>query len=113
MSKIYESPDNGKTIYERPFGSNNSEKKLVQTHENDLCVLCGKDSGINKSTHVDFRYHYVEGAGQLCSECYNVAQEREMVCVPKNYFKRYPNNYDLGEKLRSFFYENYNNKNNE
>ena len=27
---IYESPDGGKTIYERPFGSDISERKLVK-----------------------------------------------------------------------------------
>lgn len=27
--KIYESPDGGKTIYERPFGSNASERTLI------------------------------------------------------------------------------------
>lgn len=28
--KIFESPDGGKTVYERPFGSNPSERKLVE-----------------------------------------------------------------------------------
>lgn len=28
-SMIYESPDGGKTVYERPFGSDVSERKLV------------------------------------------------------------------------------------
>ena len=28
-AKIYESPDGGKTIYERPWGGNVSERKLV------------------------------------------------------------------------------------
>lgn len=35
----------------------------------DLCVCCGKDTGIPKETHLDFREFYVEGAGQLCREC--------------------------------------------
>lgn len=28
-SKIYESPDGGKTIYERPFGASHTERTLV------------------------------------------------------------------------------------
>ena len=28
---IYESPDGGKTVYERPFGSNPTERVLVDT----------------------------------------------------------------------------------
>lgn len=32
--KIYESPDGGKTVYERPFGGDISERKLVTSDEN-------------------------------------------------------------------------------
>tara|TARA_B100001057_G_scaffold416590_1_gene434690 strand:- start:3339 stop:3515 length:177 start_codon:yes stop_codon:yes gene_type:complete len=30
MTMIYESPDKGKTVYERPFGAPLSERKLVK-----------------------------------------------------------------------------------
>jgi hypothetical protein len=30
MPKIYESPDGGKTVYERPFGGDYTTKKLVK-----------------------------------------------------------------------------------
>jgi len=33
-AKIYESPDGGKTIYERPWGGNVSERKLVTNQLN-------------------------------------------------------------------------------
>ena len=33
-AKIYESPDGGKTVYERPFGSDVSERKLVTNQLN-------------------------------------------------------------------------------
>lgn len=32
----------------------------------DKCVLCGKISPYRRSTHIDFRIGYVEGAGQGC-----------------------------------------------
>jgi hypothetical protein len=32
-AKIYESPDRGKTIYERPWGSDLSERKLINKNE--------------------------------------------------------------------------------
>lgn len=35
----------------------------------DLCVACGKDTGIPKETPVDLRKSYIEGAGQLCHDC--------------------------------------------
>ena len=32
--KIFESPDGGKTVYERPFGGDISQRKLVTSDEN-------------------------------------------------------------------------------
>ena len=34
------------------------------------CIMCGKKTETLKTTHIDFRYGYVEGAGQLCRSCY-------------------------------------------
>ena len=36
----------------------------------EKCIMCGKKTDIQKSTHIDYRVGYVEGAGQLCIECY-------------------------------------------
>ena len=33
------------------------------------CIVCGVDTNEPKDKHIDFRYNYVEGAGQLCSKC--------------------------------------------
>ena len=38
--------------------------------ETDKCVSCGRDTGISINTHIDSRKTYVEGAGQLCAECF-------------------------------------------
>lgn len=45
-----------------------SETKKVQT---DLCVICSKDTGIPKTTDISYRNFYVEGAGQLCGDCWD------------------------------------------
>ena len=37
----------------------------------DTCVVCGKVTPYLRSTHVDMRYCYIEGSGQLCEDCYN------------------------------------------
>ena len=37
--------------------------------EMDECIVCGVDTNEPKDKHIDFRYNYVEGAGQLCSKC--------------------------------------------
>lgn len=39
--------------------------------EKDKCVGgCSRETEYDKNTHIDFRLHYIEGAGQLCAECY-------------------------------------------
>lgn len=49
--------------------------------ETEKCVMCGKDTEIKKGLNIDLRYHYVEGAGQLCKECYDkqISRNKERV----------------------------------
>jgi len=37
----------------------------------DKCVLCNADTPYTEHTHIDYHNFYVEGAGQLCGECYD------------------------------------------
>ena len=73
------------------------------------CILCGEKTTTLKTTHVDFRTGYIEGAGQLCRECYmkGSAEGREHISIPKHFVKSYPNDAELGEKVRQFYYQNY------
>ena len=36
----------------------------------DKCVNCKRETLYSKETHIDFRLGYIEGAGQLCLDCY-------------------------------------------
>lgn len=36
----------------------------------DNCVFCNKDTQIPSCTNVEMRNYYVDGAGQLCDECF-------------------------------------------
>ena len=38
----------------------------------DKCVSFKKETLYDRTDHVDFRLGYVEGAGQLCLECYEM-----------------------------------------
>ena len=38
----------------------------------DKCVSCGCETPYEKTDHVDFRLGYIEGAGQLCLDCYEM-----------------------------------------
>ena len=40
--------------------------------EMECCVRCGKETEYTKDTHIDQRKGYIEGAGQLCEECYKL-----------------------------------------
>ena len=42
------------------------------TLDKDKCVNCKRESLYSKETHIDFRLGYIEGAGQLCLDCYGV-----------------------------------------
>jgi len=42
----------------------------VKTNPTDKCVFCNVDTNISRNTHIDDRQYYIEGAGQLCKECY-------------------------------------------
>lgn len=37
----------------------------------EKCVSCGEDTPYRLNENIFNRYHYVEGAGQLCETCYN------------------------------------------
>ena len=43
----------------------------INTEETEICVSCGEPTIYKKSDHIDYRFHYIEGVGQLCLECYD------------------------------------------
>jgi hypothetical protein len=89
-----------------------TQLELFPTSSIDIyeeCILCGVETTTLKTTHIDFRTGYIEGAGQLCRECYmkGSAEGREPISIPKHYIKTYSNDMELGAKIRQFYYENY------
>lgn len=50
---------------EQPSDNNKVEK----------CIQCGCDTEYTRNTPIDLRYHYIEGAGQLCKDCYDKTYE--------------------------------------
>lgn len=45
--------------------------------EKEICVRCGKQTPYDQSTPVTVRRYFVEGAGQLCPDCWRRLYERE------------------------------------
>tara|TARA_Y100001938_G_C7842711_1_gene306905 strand:- start:322 stop:579 length:258 start_codon:yes stop_codon:yes gene_type:complete len=44
---------------------------MKELQRKDVCVSCDMATIYDKTTHISQRSHYVEGAGQLCKECFN------------------------------------------
>ena len=41
----------------------------INTEEPEICVSCGKTTKYKWSDNIQYRSNYIEGVGQLCSEC--------------------------------------------
>ena len=73
----------------------------------DTCILCGKETPYDFETHIDFRTGYIEGAGQLCSDCYKDGTDNTHITIPKRYIRQYPNDMELGAAVRQFYWDHY------
>jgi hypothetical protein len=72
----------------------------------ELCVVCGAETSYRFNDHVDMRTGYVEGAGQLCTKCWNRGTDRRHMTVPMSMVYDTPNDQELGAKVRHLYYEN-------
>jgi hypothetical protein len=70
----------------------------------ETCVMCSEETTTLKTTHVDFRYGYVEGAGQLCRQCY-MGENRNLITVEGRTILDTPNDAELGAKVRELYWE--------
>ena len=68
------------------------------------CIMCGVETTVLKTTHIDFRYGYVEGAGQLCRDCY-LKEDRNLITVNSRTIIDTPNDSELGAKVRLMYWD--------
>jgi len=71
----------------------------------EKCVMCGKDTAYRLNEHIDMRYGYVEGAGQMCKSCYDRGTERRQILVSADVVYNTPNDTELGAKVRRIYWE--------
>lgn len=71
----------------------------------DLCISCGKESLYSKDDHIDMRYGYIEGAGQLCVNCYLGNHISPDIKVSKKLILDTPNDMELGSIIRKQYHE--------
>ena len=88
--------------------------KQEQDQKNPIekCIICGVDTEYRFRTPIDFRYNYVEGAGQLCPKCGNKDEElisldshRNLFTVSEYAVLSTPNDQELGSKVRQLYWE--------
>jgi|APSaa5957512535_1039671.scaffolds.fasta_scaffold07759_6 hypothetical protein len=45
----------------------------------DKCISCSCDTKYTSEVHIDDRFCYVEGAGQLCNDCWNKIYNKKLL----------------------------------
>lgn len=71
----------------------------------EVCVLCGVETPYKFYEHVDMRYGYVEGCGQLCEKCYDRGTNKDQLLIPTTLIKTISNDAELGAKIRKLYWE--------
>lgn len=71
----------------------------------ETCITCKNETPYHISTDIEYRSHYVEGAGQLCKDCWDeyFNNDDNVLMISEKIIKDTPNNYKLGEKVRSIY----------
>ena len=88
----------------------------AKANEFDHCVLCGVETVYKRSTHIDMRHGYVEGAGQLCKDCYEgktttisteeiMRRRTTLITVSEEDILSTSNDADLGALVRRRYWE--------
>lgn len=77
---------------------------MTTSSSKEKCVICGSLTDYEISTHIDLRYGYVEGMGQLCHSCYT-GSSRSALTIDERTVMDTPNDMELGRKVRKIFYE--------
>lgn len=72
----------------------------------ETCISCGKETNVLKSTHIDFRTGYVDGAGQLCWDCYT-GKSRSLITIDERTILDTPNDAELGYKIRQRYWDSH------
>lgn len=53
-----------------------TDNSKALNNEYEICVCCHERLNIRKNREIEFRSFYIEGAGQLCYDCYHELYKR-------------------------------------
>jgi hypothetical protein len=87
----------------------------------EKCVICGAETAYRFNDHIDYRFNYVEGAGQLCVKCGGSKEISEtfaeveplgtanpahmLILVDETTILYTPNDAELGAKVRKIYWD--------
>jgi len=92
------------TIDENGLVTSVGKKQKDEFDMFEQCIMCGEETTVLKTTHIDFRYGYVDGAGQLCRDCY-LKEDRNLITVNSRTIIDTPNDSELGAKVRLMYWD--------
>jgi len=47
----------------------------------EKCIVCDIVTDIPRNKHIDLREYYIEGAGQLCEQCFNNIDQKKYIKI--------------------------------
>jgi hypothetical protein len=88
----------------------------------EKCVICGEPTQYRFNDHIDYRFNYVEGAGQLCTKCGDKGHKEiidpyeieplgtsnpshMLILVDETTIVYTPNDAELGAKVRKIYWD--------
>ena len=97
------------------------QQEQNQKNPIEKCVICGAETAYRFNDHIDYRFNYVEGAGQLCVKCGGSKEISEtfaeveplstanpahmLILVDETTILYTPNDAELGAKVRQLYWE--------
>jgi hypothetical protein len=116
--------DTSEVEYDYLSGTDHLSCVLQFEHKNnpiELCVICGAETAYRFNDHIDYRFNYVEGAGQLCEKCGGNKEISEtfievdqlgtpnpahmLILVDETTILYTPNDAELGAKVRKIYWD--------
>ena len=82
---------------------------MKNDNDYEVCVVCGEQTDVLKSIHIDMRTGYIEGAGQLCHFCAPIAHPVVLdnkLYIDMNAISDIPNDTELGVYVRNLYWKN-------
>lgn len=117
--------DTSEVEYDYLSGTDHLSCALQSEFQNnpiEKCVICGEPTQYRFNDHIDYRFNYVEGAGQLCTKCGNKGHNEindpyeieplgtsnpshMLILVDETTILYTPNDAELGAKVRKIYWD--------